>query len=132
MQAEPHSKATAASQDASYPTSPLASPTDQERAHRSPRQQRQRWTHLFQALASESRCHILNLLDESERSARELTEILQVSQPTVSRHLTILRRSGLVTQVRDGHYVRYRIDHQALTDSLSSYLQHFQCCRWLQ
>jgi DNA-binding transcriptional ArsR family regulator len=53
----------------------------------------------FDVIAEPNRRRILDLLRESERPVSELVDRLAVSQPAVSKHLRILRESGLV-QVR--------------------------------
>jgi len=48
------------------------------------------------------------LLQEGELCVCEITELLRVTAPTVSRHMTILAASGLVTSRKDGRWVYYR------------------------
>ena len=50
----------------------------------------------FDVIAEPNRRLILDLLRDSERPVSELVDNLQVSQPAVSKHLRILRESGLV------------------------------------
>lgn len=50
----------------------------------------------FEALAEPNRRRILDLLVERERYVGELVEALSVSQPTVSKHLRVLKEAGLV------------------------------------
>lgn len=52
--------------------------------------------HLFAVLADDTRRRVVELLAERERSAGELAAEFAVSQPAVSRHLRVLRESGLV------------------------------------
>jgi DNA-binding transcriptional ArsR family regulator len=52
--------------------------------------------HLFAVLADDTRRRIVELLAEGERTAGELAAGFAVSQPAVSRHLRVLRESGLV------------------------------------
>ena len=54
---------------------------------------------LFETLADPSRRRILALLLEGERSAGDLVEALDMSQPAVSKHLKVLREAGF-TEVR--------------------------------
>lgn len=55
---------------------------------------------LFQALADRTRLRLLNLMADQEVRVCYFVEILNVPQPTISRHLASLRRSGLVTARR--------------------------------
>ena len=56
----------------------------------------------FEVLAEPTRRSILDLLRERERSVNDLVARLDISQPGVSKHLKVLRKSGLVAVRRDG------------------------------
>jgi ArsR family transcriptional regulator len=62
---------------------------------------------VFRALADPTRLRILRLLDGTELNVNELVEVLQLPQPTVSRHLAVLLRAELVTRRRDGMWTYY-------------------------
>lgn len=62
---------------------------------------------LFRAFADPTRLRILNLLLEGELCVCDLCEVLDVPQPTASRHLAYLRRAGLVTVRQDGRWKYY-------------------------
>ncbi|MEJ5312291.1 MAG: metalloregulator ArsR/SmtB family transcription factor [Anaerolineae bacterium] len=68
-----------------------------------------RLTRGFQALHSVLRLRILAALAERESNVRDLEEVLRVSQPLLSWHLTQLRQAGFVTAERVGREVRYRL-----------------------
>lgn len=59
----------------------------------------------FRALGDATRLGILHLLRQDERTVGELVGALEVPQPKVSRHLKILRESGLVTTRKEGRLV---------------------------
>jgi ArsR family transcriptional regulator len=63
----------------------------------------------FRALADNTRLRVLNLLGEDEVCVCFLVEILQTTQPNISRHLAYLRRAGIVAARRDGKWMNYRI-----------------------
>ena len=65
--------------------------------------------HLFKALADKTRLRILALLGNNEVCVCHIHDSLGVPQPTVSRHLAYLRKSGLVAARRDGVWMHYRI-----------------------
>jgi DNA-binding transcriptional ArsR family regulator len=73
---------------------------------------------MCQGLADPTRILILYLLDGSPRYVTELGEILGVSQPTVSRHLKVLRDRGLVTATRDGNTVNYALRDRRVIQAL--------------
>ena len=63
----------------------------------------------FKALADRTRLRILALLGNNEVCVCHLHDSLSLPQPTVSRHLAYLRRTGLVSARRDGVWMHYRV-----------------------
>ncbi|NIQ00169.1 MAG: metalloregulator ArsR/SmtB family transcription factor [Nitrospinaceae bacterium] len=57
---------------------------------------------ILKSLADESRLKIVQLLFTGEKSVTEVVGALQMAQPQVSHHLSILRSSGLVETRREG------------------------------
>src|SRR6476620_1599097 len=68
----------------------------------------------FKALGDESRLKIAGLLAHREYSVEELAASLSLKPPTVSHHLGILRRIGLVHVRPEGTTHYYRLDLDAL------------------
>jgi ArsR family transcriptional regulator len=64
---------------------------------------------ICQALADPTRILLLYRLAEGPQNVGELAAELNVSQPTVSRHLKVLRERGMVTTTRHGTTVVYRL-----------------------
>lgn len=64
---------------------------------------------LFKALADKTRLRILALLGDDEVCVCHIHDSLELPQPTVSRHLAYLRRSGLVDVRRDGVWMHYQV-----------------------
>jgi ArsR family transcriptional regulator len=64
---------------------------------------------LFQAFADRTRLRILNILREGELCVGDLVQILDVPQPTASRHLAQLRNAGLVATRRHGLWCFYSL-----------------------
>jgi len=52
---------------------------------------------------------IVSLLGDGELCVKRLEEILGISQPSVSQHLSRLRHAGLISSERRGHLVCYRL-----------------------
>jgi len=80
---------------------------------------------VYRALADETRLRILALLREGEVCVCHIHGGLRMPQPTVSRHLAYLRRTGLVEARRQGVWMHYRlasprspIVHQVLDSAL--------------
>jgi ArsR family transcriptional regulator len=64
---------------------------------------------VYKALADETRLRILSLLKDGEVCVCHIHGGLRMPQPTVSRHLAYLRRSGLVEARREGVWMHYRL-----------------------
>ena len=65
---------------------------------------------VLDVLADESRRRIVVLLDRHDLCVCELVNALDLPQPTVSRHLMVMRDAGIVEQWKEGRYSFYRID----------------------
>jgi len=68
----------------------------------------------FNAVAEPRRREILDYLAPSERSVGDIAKVLGLSQPSISKHLNVLRNVGLVHVRRDGRNVLYRTNADAL------------------
>ena len=66
----------------------------------------------YAALADVTRLRILNLLGEGELCVCDLMAVLREPQSKVSRHLSYLRRAGLVSARKDGLWMHYRLAAQ--------------------
>lgn len=67
----------------------------------------------FKCLSDETRLNIVTLVVENkELCVCDLTEKLQLSQPKISRHLALLRSSGLLQDRRQSQWVYYSINPQ--------------------
>jgi DNA-binding transcriptional ArsR family regulator len=72
--------------------------------------------HVFRALADPTRRSIFEELSrQGEQTVHALTRHAGVSQPAVSKHLTVLKRAKLVRHRREGRETHYRAEHEALT-----------------
>ena len=64
---------------------------------------------LFKALSDDTRLRLVMLLQRKSHCVCELTEILGLSQPKISKHLTKLKELGLVSTIKDSRYVYYQL-----------------------
>jgi ArsR family transcriptional regulator len=64
---------------------------------------------VLNALADRTRLRVLNLLRRGELCVCYFVEILDETQPKISRHLAYLRRSGLVKARREGKWIHYSL-----------------------
>ncbi len=70
------------------------------------------------ALSDPNRLLILYALNEKPLNVTDLTNELGLSQPTMSRHLKVLRERGLVQSVRTGTVVTYHLSDPRLIQAL--------------
>jgi DNA-binding transcriptional ArsR family regulator len=68
----------------------------------------------FNAIAEPRRRHILEFLAGDERSVGDIVDALEMGQPSVSKHLQVLRDVGLVTVRRDGRKTMVRVNPETL------------------
>jgi len=68
----------------------------------------------FNAIAEPRRRHILELIAGEERSVSQIAAALELNQPSVSKHLQVLRDVGLVTARREGRNTLYRTNANTL------------------
>jgi len=78
---------------------------------------------ICKALGDPKRIQLLYLLHEEPQHVSALAERLDVPQPTVSRHLAILRERALVTTERDGALVVYSIADNSIIEVLDDMRQ---------
>ncbi|MFY0696657.1 MAG: winged helix-turn-helix transcriptional regulator [Balneola sp.] len=72
---------------------------------------------LFKALNDSTRRQILDLLKEKDLSAGEIAEAFEISKPSISHHLDLLKNAGLVSSERDGQFIVYSLDTTALEEA---------------
>lgn len=79
---------------------------------------------LFKALADPVRLRLLSLIacHDGEAVVCDLTSAFDVSAPTISHHLKVLREAGLIDAERRGTWIHYRVDAVVL-GSLAALLQ---------
>ncbi len=72
----------------------------------------------LKALADPIRREILNLLKSGRMSAGEIVEHFDVTAPSVSRHLSVLKEADLIRDTREGKYIFYEINVSVLEETL--------------
>ena len=72
----------------------------------------------FQALDNPCRREIIRLLKWKHMSAGEIAEQFDISQPSVSRHLEVLRRAGIVTTRRQANQIIYSLNLSVMQEML--------------
>src|SRR6266436_2240471 len=71
---------------------------------------------VFEIIAEPNRRAILSLLVSSQQSVREIERQLRMSQPTVSKHLRVLREGGFVEATVDAQRRLYRLKPESLQE----------------
>ena len=71
---------------------------------------------LFHALSDQTRLDILARLRRGDRCVCELTDALDAAQSRLSFHLRVLKDAGLVTDRREGRWMYYTINAEALAE----------------
>jgi ArsR family transcriptional regulator len=64
------------------------------------------------ALADDTRQQILQMLVEGEKCVSDIVEAFDMSQPTISHHLNVLKQFNLVVRRKEGRLVYYSINHE--------------------
>ena len=78
---------------------------------------------LFKALNDPTRREILNLLKKKDMTAGEIFEAFNMSKPSISHHLEILKQADLVTSEKQGQFVLYSINTTILDDLVTFILK---------
>jgi DNA-binding transcriptional ArsR family regulator len=77
---------------------------------------------VFKALADPTRRQILQDLRDGELSAGEIVARFTISAPSISRHLSILKAAGLVTERRDANRILYSLVEERLALCVGNFL----------
>ena len=72
---------------------------------------------LFKALNDPTRREILNILKEKDMTAGEIAETFDITKPSISHHLDLLKQAGLVSAERDGQFMVYSLETTVLEEA---------------
>lgn len=73
---------------------------------------------LFKALNDPTRREILELLKEKDLTAGEIADQFNISKPSISHHLDLLRQAGLVVSVKEGQFIYYSLNTTVMDEML--------------
>jgi ArsR family transcriptional regulator len=85
---------------------------------------------VMKALSDPNRVKVMKMLIEKELCVCEMTALLGLAQPTVSKHLKILEDAGLVESWKQGAWVNYRLAAGDDSPYAGAMLAHLR--EWLQ
>lgn len=80
---------------------------------------------LFKALNDPTRREILEMLGKKDLSAGEIADQFNMSKPSISHHLDILRQAGLVESVKQGQFIYYSLN-TTVFDELLKWMLKFR------
>jgi DNA-binding transcriptional ArsR family regulator len=81
------------------------------------------YTKYFKAFGDPSRLRIVVLLSSGEMTVSDIVEKVGLSQPTVSRHLGILRDADVVIDRREGQKVYYSLNKNSVSNCCSGFCE---------
>jgi len=74
---------------------------------------------LFKVLSDPNRIKILELLIKGDTCGCTLIDKLPISQPTLSYHLKMISKAGLVTSKKEGTWIKYFVNKEKLTSIIN-------------
>lgn len=80
---------------------------------------------VFKALNDETRREILKILNSKDMTAGEIASHFNISKPSISKHLEILRDAELISSEKHGQFIIYSLNVSVLQDSLMKFLDVF-------
>jgi ArsR family transcriptional regulator len=83
----------------------------------------QNLTQIFKALSDETRLRILSLMKKGEICVCDIAETLNMTQPNISFHLSVLKESGLIQDRKNGRWIHYSLDE---SDMFRRFLSIFE------
>lgn len=78
---------------------------------------------LFKALNDPTRRKILQMLQDKDLSAGEIASEFDISKPSISHHLDILKQAKLISSIRDGQFIRYSINTTVLEEAANWFIE---------
>lgn len=74
---------------------------------------------IFRALNDATRRRILEMLKDRDMAAGEIADGFDISKPSISRHLDLLKQADLVIAMKNGQFVYYSLNTTVLADAVS-------------
>ena len=77
---------------------------------------------LFKALNDNTRREILDKLREGDMTAGEIADMFDISKPSISHHLDILKQAELLESQRNGQFIHYSLNTTVMDDIINWFL----------
>lgn len=78
---------------------------------------------LFKALNDQTRRDILELLKDGDLTAGEIADSFDISKPSISHHLDLLKQAGLIVATKNGQYISYALNTTVVDEILKWLIQ---------
>lgn len=78
---------------------------------------------LFKALNDTTRRSILEMLKEKDMTAGDIADQFNISKPSISHHLDLLKQANLVVAVKEGQFIYYSINTTVMDEMLKWLMQ---------
>ena len=78
---------------------------------------------LFKALNDSTRREILEILKEKDLTAGEIADHFNISKPSISHHLDLLKQAGLLVAVKEGQFISYSLNTTVMDEMFKWMLQ---------
>lgn len=79
----------------------------------------------FKALNDPTRREILELLNKGDLTAGDIADRFDMTKPSISHHLDLLKQAGLVVSIREGQFIKYSIN-ATVFDGIAVWLMQFK------
>lgn len=80
---------------------------------------------VFKALSDPTRREILKILKTADRNAGEIADNFNMSKPSISKHLDILKEADLISSKKEGQFIIYSLNATILQEALGEFLSFF-------
>ncbi len=77
----------------------------------------------FKALNDQTRREILEMLKEKDLTAGEIADKFNISKPSISHHLDLLKQAKLVEAVKDGQFIYYSLNTTVMDEIMKWFVQ---------
>lgn len=77
---------------------------------------------VFKALSDANRRNIISLLRKKDMTAGEIAEQFDISKPSISEHLKILKNADLIISEKNGQFITYFLNSLILEDVISYFM----------
>jgi ArsR family transcriptional regulator, arsenate/arsenite/antimonite-responsive transcriptional repressor len=79
--------------------------------------------HFFRALNDPTRREILEMLKEGDMTAGEIADRFDMTKPSISHHLDLLKQADLVVSVKKGQFIYYSLNMTVMDEIMSWFIQ---------